>query len=140
MTDEKPQPKLGESGEDYLEAILRLSLAQPAVRSIDIAHAHGFSKTSVSLAMKKLSEGGYIKKSEEGFITLTDKGRSAAEKIYARHCFFTEHLIEIGIDPQTAESEACRIEHVISEESFQKLAEANLHAHHEKEETHHHES
>ena len=137
MTDEKPQPKLGESGEDYLEAILRLSLEHPVVRSIDIARALGFSKPSVSLAMKKLREGGYIKKSEEGYITLTDKGRSIAEKIYARHRFFAKHLAETGIDPQTAESEACRIEHVISEESFQKLVKAN---HHAKEETHHHES
>ena len=75
--------------------------------------------------MKKLHEDGFIQKSQEGYITLTDKGLAIAQEIYARHRFFAEHLIGIGIDPQTAQSEACRIEHVISEETFQRLVEAN---------------
>ena len=134
---EEPQEKRNESREDYLEAILRLSAERPVVRSVDIADFLGFSRASVSVAMKKLLEGGYIYKSREGYITLTDKGRAIAEEIYARHRFFAEHLIEIGIDPRTAESEACRIEHVISEETFQRLVEADRNA---KEDMHHHES
>ena len=122
---EEWQAKMNESREDYLEAILRLQSERPVVRSIDIAEFLGFSKASVSVAMKKLLEDGYIYKSQEGFITLTDKGLAIAQEIYARHRFFAEHLIEIGIDPQTAQSEACRIEHVISEETFQRLVEAN---------------
>ena len=122
---EEWQAKMNESREDYLEAILRLQSERPVVRSIDIAEFLGFSKASVSVAMKKLLEDGYIYKSQEGFITLTDKGLAIAQEIYARHRFFAEHLIEIGIDPQTAQSEACRIEHVISEETFQRLVEVN---------------
>ena len=128
MSDDGSQEKMNESREDYLEAILRLKLERPEVRSVDIAEFLGFSKPSVSTAMKKLCEGGYIRKSWEGYITLTDKGQAIAEDIYARHLFFAEHLTEIGIDPQTAESEACRIEHVISKETFQRLVEANHNA------------
>ena len=124
MSEER-QEKRNESREDYLEAILRLGSERPVVRSVDIAEFLGFSKASVSVAMKKLLEDGYIYKSQEGFITLTDKGLAIAQGIYAGHRFFAKHLIEIGIDPQTAESEACRIEHVISEETFQRLVEAN---------------
>ena len=129
---EEWQVKRNESREDYLEAILRLQSERPVVRSVDIADFLGFSKASVSIAMKKLLEDGYIHKSQEGFITLTDQGQAFAREIYARHRSFTEHLIKIGIDPQTAESEACRIEHVISQESFQKIMEANSHAEEEK--------
>ena len=128
MSDEEQREKLNESREDYLEAILRLSLEHPVVRSVDIARALGISKASVSVAMKRLREGGYIKRSEEGYIALSGKGLEIAEDIYARHRFFTEHLIEIGIDPKTAESEACRIEHDISRETFQKLVDANQNA------------
>ena len=128
MPDEKFHAKLNESGEDYLEAILRLSLERPVVRAVDIANFLGFSKPSVSTAMKKLLEDGYIKRSREGYITLTEKGRVIAEDMYDRHRFFAEHLTEIGIDPKTAESEACRIEHTISRESFQKIMEANRNA------------
>ena len=124
MSEER-QAKRNESREDYLEAILRLGSERPVVRSVDIAEFLGFSKASVSVAMKKLLEDGYIQKSQEGYITLTDKGLTIAKEIYARHRFFAEHLIEIGIDPQTAQSEACRIEHVISEETFQRLVEVN---------------
>lgn len=137
MSDKEPHAKLGRSGEDYLEAILRLSYEFPVVRSINIAEKLGRSKASVSVAMKKLLEEGYIQKSQEGSITLTEKGRVIAEEMDAKHCFFAENLIEIGIDPQTAQSEACQIEHVISKETFQKLVEANQDA---KEETQHHEN
>ena len=134
---EQRQTKRNESREDYLETILRLGFERPVVRSVDIADFLGYSKASVSVAMKKLLEDGYIHKSLEGFITLTDKGQAIAQEIYARHRFFTEHLIEIGIDPQTAQTEACRIEHVISEETFQRLVEANKNA---KEDIYHHEN
>ena len=125
MSDQETHAKLGRSGEDYLEAILRLSYEFPVVRSINIAEKLGRSKASVSVAMKKLLEDGYIQKSQEGSITLTEKGRVIAEEIDNRHRFFAENLIEIGIDPQTAEVEACRMEHVISQETFQKLVKAN---------------
>ena len=127
MSEER-RAKLNESREDYLEAILRLSKKLPAVRSVDIADFFGVSKPSVSVAMKKLWEGGYVDRTQEGYIILTDKGLATAQEVYARHRFFTEHLIEIGIDPQTAQCEACRIEHVISEETFQRLVEANAQA------------
>ena len=133
MSEER-QTKRNESREDYLEAILRLGSERPVVRSVDIAEFLGFSKASVSIAMKKLLEDGYIHRSREDYIMLTDKGLAIAREIYARHRFFAEHLIEIGIDPQTAQYEACRIEHVISEETFQRLVEANRNA---KEDTHH---
>lgn len=125
MSDKEPHAKLGRSGEDYLEAILRLSYEFPVVRSINIAEKLGRSKASVSVAMKKLLEDGYIQKSQEGSITLTEKGRVIAEEMDTRHRFFAENLIEIGIDPQAAEVEACRMEHVISQETFQKLVKAN---------------
>lgn len=125
MSYKEPHAQLGKSGEDYLEAILILSHELPVVRSVDIAKFLGFSKPSVSIAMKKLLEDRYIQKSQEDYITLTENGQAIAEEIYARHCFFREHLIEIGIDSRTAESDACRIEHDISEETFQKLLEAN---------------
>ena len=131
---EEWQSKRNESREDYLEAILILQSERPVVRSIDIAEFLGFSKASVSVAMKKLHEDECIQKSQKGYITLTGKGLTIAREIYARHRFFAEHLIEIGIDPQTAQSEACRIEHVISEETFQRVVEANRNA---KEDTHH---
>ena len=134
---EEQQAKRNESREDYLEAILRLQSERPVVRSVDIAEFLGFSKASVSVAMKKLLEDGCIHRSKEGYITLTDTGLAVAQEIYARHRFFAEHLIEIGIDPQTAQSEACRIEHVISKETFQRLVEANRNA---KEDRHHHEN
>lgn len=132
MSDKEPHAELGRSMEDYLETILKLSYELPAVRSVNIADSLGFSRASVSAAMKKLLEDGYIHKSWEGYITLTEKGQAIAEDIYARHRFFAENLKEIGIDPQTAESEACRIEHAISKETFQKLLEANQNAKKEK--------
>lgn len=112
------------SGEDYLEAILVLQQKQGLVRSVDVARFMGFSKASISHAVGLLRNGGFLDVDTEGYLRLTDIGRETAEKIYERHCFFRDRLIQAGVAPQIAESDACKIEHVISEESFQKLKEA----------------
>lgn len=116
--------KLHASGEDYLEAILMLQKKTGMVRSVDLARYMGFSKPSISHAVGVLREGGFLIVDEDGFLHLTDPGREVAEKIYERHRFFMEWLMAIGVDEETAEIDACRIEHVISEESFRKLKEA----------------
>ena len=113
--------KIQESAENYLETILILSKRKGAVRSIDIANELGFTKPSVSVAMKNLRENGYAKTDEDGMITLTDKGRKIAETIYERHTFLSDWLAALGVEKSTAAEDACRIEHVISDESFQKL-------------------
>lgn len=121
--------KIQESAENYLEMILMLHKRQGYVRSIDIANELGFSKPSVSVAMKNFKENGYITVGDGGMISLTAKGREIAEKIYERHTLLTEWLIRLGVDAQTASEDACRMEHVISEESFaaiRKHAEENL--------------
>lgn len=107
-----------ESRENYLETILILSQKLPVVRSVDIAVELNFSKPSVSVAMKHLREYGYIKVDESGFITLTPSGREIAETIYERHTLLTDWLTTLGVDPQVAAEDACRIEHQISAESF----------------------
>ena len=107
-----------ESSEDYLETILLLSRKLPVVRSVDIANELQFKKSSVSVAMKKLRETGMITVTDAGYIYLTDAGRDQAEKVYERHRVFTDFLTSLGVDPEVAENDACRIEHVISEESF----------------------
>jgi Mn-dependent DtxR family transcriptional regulator len=112
-----------ESAEDYLETILILSTVSSDVRSIDIATEMGFSKPSVSRAMKNLRENGYILMDEKGLITLTESGKEIAERIYERHQFFTDALIAIGVDPDIAVRDACRIEHDLSIESFEKIKE-----------------
>lgn len=117
--------KLHASGEDYLEAILILHNQKGAVRSVDVARHMDVSKPSVSHAVTTLRDGGFLTMDEDYFLHLTDLGREVAEKIYERHCFFTEKLIAAGVDEQIAERDACRIEHVISEESFRKLKIAN---------------
>ena len=109
------------SGEDYLEAILMLQKKHGMVRSVDIAQHMEVTKPSVCVAVNTLKDGGFLVMDENHFLHLTDIGREVAEKIYERHCFFTEQLIAAGVDPKTAEADACRIEHVISEESFQIL-------------------
>ena len=109
------------SGEDYLEAILVLRRQKGMVRSVDVARHMGVSKPSVCVAVNTLKDGGFLTMDEDHFLHLTDVGREVAEKIYERHCFFTERLIELGVDPETAETDACRIEHVISTESFEHL-------------------
>ncbi len=110
--------KTNESAENYLETILILSQKLPVVRSIDVATELGFKKSSVSVAMKHLREKEHIKVSESGYITLTDTGREIAEMIYERHNILSSMLIRLGVTPEVASEDACRIEHVISTESF----------------------
>lgn len=113
--------KINESAENYLETILILSKVKPVVRGVDIAEELGFKKSSVSVAMKHLRENSHIAVSKEGFITLTESGREIAEMIYERHQILSAGLIKLGVDPKTAQEDACRIEHVISPESFQAI-------------------
>ena len=115
--------EIHESAENYLETILILKRRTGAVRSIDIVNELDFAKPSVSVAMKKLRESGHILTDEEGYITLTDKGREVAERMYERHTFISDYLVALGVNEKTAVEDACRIEHVISEESFNKLRE-----------------
>lgn len=110
-----------ESGEMYLEAILVLAKKSGYVRSIDVSEYLGYSKPSVSRAMGILREGGYILMEKDGVITLTDSGKKLAETIYERHTVLSELLIRLGVDERTATDDACRIEHVISDESFQAI-------------------
>lgn len=110
-----------ESSENYLETILVLSKARPVVRSVDVASELGFKKSSVSVAMKKLRESNHITVSPEGYLYLTDSGREIAEKIYERHLFLSEWLEKLGVDAAVAASDACKIEHVISSESFEAI-------------------
>lgn len=110
-----------ESAENYLETILILSQKLPVVRSVDIANEMNFKKSSISVAMKNLREKGHITVSDAGFITLTESGRRIADMIYERHTFISNWLIELGIDEKTAVEDACRMEHVISPESFEAI-------------------
>ncbi len=110
-----------ESGEMYLEAILVLAKKSGYVRSIDVSEYLGYSKPSVSRAMGILREGGYILMEKDGAITLTDSGKKLAETIYERHTVLSDLLIRLGVDEKTATDDACRIEHVISDESFQAI-------------------
>ena len=112
---------LHKSGEDYLEAILVLEQKNGLVRSLDVAEHMGVSKPSISNAMRLLREGGFLETDDVKHIHLTQLGREEAEKIYERHCLLTKGLIAIGVDPIIAEQDACRIEHDISRESFDKL-------------------
>lgn len=107
-----------ESAENYLETILILSRKLPVVRSVDIANELGFKKSSVSIAMKNLREKNQITVTDAGFIYLTESGLEIAEMIYERHELLTECLTKLGVNPETAAEDACRIEHVISAESF----------------------
>ena len=109
------------SGEDYLEAILVLRKQKGMVRSVDVARHMGVSKPSVCVAVNTLKDGGFLTMDEDHFLHLTDVGREVAERTYEKHCFFTEMLIEAGVDQETAEADACRMEHAISEDSFQHL-------------------
>ena len=111
------------SREDYLEAILVLYKKFGSVRSVDIARHLGVSKPSVCHAVNVLCDGGFLTKDDKHFISLTEEGRKVAEKIYERHKFFKEQLISAGVRLNIAETEACRIEHCISDESFLKLKE-----------------
>ena len=113
--------KLMESGEMYLETILILKNKYGYVRSIDIAHEMNYSKPSVSRAISILKEDGYVTNDPHGMILLTDKGLKIAEKIYERHMTLTKYFVWLGVDEETAENDACRIEHIISDETFDKI-------------------
>ena len=107
-----------ESAENYLEAILVLKNRRGLVRSIDIAGELGFSKPSVSVAMKKLRESGYIEVDKEGFITLLPQGEEIAQRIYERHRLFTDFFLRLGVGQETAAADACKVEHDLSDETF----------------------
>ena len=111
--------KIHESAENYLETILILKKRLGQVRSIDIASELSFSKPSVSVAMKNLRLNGYIDVSKDGYITLLEKGQEIAERIYERHTRFSDWLTALGVSPEVAAEDACRIEHVISDETFE---------------------
>ncbi len=113
--------QLGESLEDYLESIYMLSKLIDPIRSVDVASHLGFSKPSVSHAIKILSEQGYVELDSNKYIHLTDEGLQIAEETYRRHEFFTEMLQEIGVPKSVAQQDACRIEHVLSQESFDAI-------------------
>lgn len=112
---------INESSENYLETILILSKRLPAVRSVDIAEELGFKKSSISVAMKNLREKGHITVNKSGFITLTESGRQIADMIYERHELISDWLTSLGVDPLIAVEDACRMEHVISTESFEAI-------------------
>ena len=112
---------LHESAEMYLETIYVLTQQRGSVRSIDVAEHMGYSKPSVSRAVGILKKDGYILVDKDGFITLTEEGQKIAEKIFARHTLISNLLIRLGVDPAVAAADACRIEHAISDESFQAL-------------------
>ena len=116
--------KLHASGEDYLETILVLQKKLSMVRSVDVARHMGVSKPSVCHAVTTLKEGGFLTMDGDFFLRLTDVGREVAEQTYEKHCFFTRLLIDAGVDPKEAEQDACRMEHTISESSFQQLKAA----------------
>lgn len=113
--------KINESAENYLETILILSKSHPVVRAVDIATELGFKKSSVSVAMKNLRENGHITVTKEGYIYLTESGKAIADMIYERHELLSSWLESLGVDKQVAAKDACRIEHVISKESFEAL-------------------
>ena len=113
--------QIHESAENYLETILMLSKKLPVVRSVDIANELDFKKSSVSIAMKNLREGGKITVTQAGYIYLTDSGREISEMIYERHEWLRNWLISLGVDSNIAAEDACKMEHVISKESFEAL-------------------
>lgn len=113
--------KIQESAENYLETIYILSLKNNQVRSIDIVNELDFTKPSVSVAMKNLRENGYIAMDSDGFITLTDQGKMIAVNMYERHTLLTQWLVELGVDRKIASEDACRIEHVLSKDSFDAI-------------------
>ena len=118
--------KILESAENYLETIYILQKRNGHVRSIDIAAELSFSKPSVSVAMKKLRENGYIEMNAEGFITLLPPGEEIATRIYARHQILTEFLVQLGVSPENAAADACKIEHDISDESYECIKTVTL--------------
>ena len=115
--------KMQESPEDYLETIYMLSLHSSEVRSIDVARHLGYSKPSVSVAMKRLRENGYVNMDDNNLLTLTESGLAIARSIYERHQVISGYPMSIGVSEETALKDACRIEHVLSEETFHKIKE-----------------
>lgn len=115
--------EIHESAEDYLETILKLKERQGQVRSIDIVNEMGYSKPSISVAMKRLRENGYILMDTEGYITLTKPGLDVAERIYGRHKLLTKFLLSLGVSEKNAAADACKIEHDLSDETYEKLKE-----------------
>ena len=115
------QHKSEESLEDYLETILILSKTLPVVRSVDIANELHFSKPSVSVAMKNLKTRNYITVSKDGYISLTESGMEIAERVYECHNLLTDWLIHLGVTPETAAADACKMEHDISPESYEAI-------------------
>lgn len=113
--------QIHESAEDYLESILMLKERKGMVRSIDIANELEYTKASVSVAMKKLRENGYIQMDADGFISLTPTGLAIAHTIYERHKVLTEFFVRLGVDPAVAAADACKVEHDLSDETFEKL-------------------
>ena len=118
--------KIYESGEDYLEMILMLQKEKGYARSIDVAAALGVTKPSVSVAMKKLRENGYIAVDGEGNLTLLEPGREIAERIYSRHRLLTHFFMQLGVDEKTAAEDACKAEHILSEQTLEKIRERAL--------------
>ena len=116
-----------ESAEDYLERILMLRLKNGMVRSIDIVRDLDYSKPSVSVAMKRLRENGYIEMDADGYISLLPPGEAIATRIYARHQVLTQFLVQLGVSPENAAADACKIEHDLSEESYERIKEITLH-------------
>ena len=112
---------VNESAENYLETILRLSKTLPVVRSVDIANELGFKKSSVSIAMKNLREKNHITVTDAGFIYLTDSGKAIAEMIYERHEFLSSWLTKLGVPEQIASEDACKMEHILSKESYEAI-------------------
>ncbi|MDE7132438.1 MAG: metal-dependent transcriptional regulator [Lachnospiraceae bacterium] len=118
--------EIHESAEDYLETILILKERSGQVRSIDIATEMNYSKPSISVAMKKLRENGYIQVNKDGYITLTDTGYAIASDIYDRHKVLTAFFVSLGVNEKTAAADACRIEHDLSPETYEKIREHAL--------------
>ena len=112
---------LHESAEMYLETIYALSLTHPTVRSIDVAESMGYSKPSVSRAVGLLKQGGYLLMDKDGFLTLTESGATVAKKIFERHTVLSQMLTMLGVSKETATEDACKIEHVISDETFEAI-------------------
>ncbi len=112
---------INESAENYLETILMLSKKLPVVRSVDIANELGFKKSSVSIAMKNLRENNHITVTDAGFIYLTESGKNIADMIYERHEFLTSWLVSLGVPEEIASEDACKMEHVVSKESFEAI-------------------
>ena len=113
--------RIHKSAEDYLEMILRLTEEKSYARSVDIATGLGVSKPSVSVAMKQLREGGYILMDKDNYISLTDSGMEIAQRIYERHKVLTKILVMIGVDPEIAQEDACKVEHDISAQTFDAI-------------------